>query len=235
MLRAKLFALLLVAALPAPALAQAYQCAAPERVKLPPPPKQDGPTRRVAVGGFTLAASWSPEYCRGNRAADDSLQCSGRSGRFGFVLHGLWPEAVFGPPPQWCSLSPRPSPESLRQNLCMSPSPSLLEHEWAKHGSCAAKTPEAYFRMSRTAWQSLVWPDVDRLSRKEGLIAGDLRQAFLAANPGWRTDAVGVIIANRGWLRELRLCYDRGFKPAPCSSFQRGVRDGKAIKIWRGL
>lgn len=229
------FAILLAAALPAPALAQAYQCAVPERVGPQSPPKQDGPTRRGPVDGFTLAASWSPEYCRSNRQAQRSMQCSGRSGRFGFILHGLWPEAAYGPPPQWCALTPRPSPEELRQNLCMSPSPSLLEHEWAKHGSCAAKTPDAYFRLSRAAWQSVVWPDADRLSRKEVLTAGDLRQAVMAANPSWRADAIGVIVSGGGWLREVRLCYDRGFKPAPCSSFQRGVRDGKALKIWRGI
>ncbi|MGH6785471.1 MAG: ribonuclease T2 family protein, partial [Novosphingobium sp.] len=94
----------LVLLAPSIAHAQAYRCVPPERVALPvEAPKPDGPVRRVPIGGYVLAVSWSPEYCRGDTA---SMQCSGRQGRFGFVLHGLWPEARKGPPPQWCSVTP---------------------------------------------------------------------------------------------------------------------------------
>jgi ribonuclease T2 len=137
---------------PVAANAQAYQCSVPQRLDPPREVRQDGPSRRVAIAGYTLAVSWSPEFCHNDKV---SMQCSGRNGRFGFVLHGLWPEARSGPPPQWCSLTPRPSPALIRQNLCMTPVPWLLEHEWAKHGSCITRTPEAYFRTSSILWRSL--------------------------------------------------------------------------------
>lgn len=219
-------------AVPAPVFAQAYQCRLPERIGPLRPITPDGPTRRLAIARYTLAASWSPEFCRNDRA---SMQCSGRNGRFGFVLHGLWPEARVGPAPQWCALTPRPSPELIRRNLCMTPVPWLLEHEWAKHGSCMTRTPEAYFRMAAILWRALRWPDVDRLSRKEGLTVGDLREAFRLHNPEWRRDSLGVVLSRRGWLREVRLCYGRDFMPERCPRGALGPADSAPLKIWRGL
>jgi ribonuclease T2 len=223
---------MLAAVLPAAAHAQAYQCTLPQRIDPPRELRQDGPTRRAVISGYTLAVSWSPEYCHNDTR---SMQCSGRNGRFGFVLHGLWPESRSGPPPQWCSLTPRPSPELIRRNLCMTPVPWLLEHEWAKHGSCMVKSPEAYFRVSSILWRSLRWPDADRLSRQENLTVGDLRRAFAASNPDWRGLRVGAELGRNGWLREMRLCYDRRFMPADCDRRSFGPPDSAPLKIWRGL
>jgi ribonuclease T2 len=219
-------------ALPGPAFAQAYRCEPPRRIDPPRPVRPDGPPRRTPIAGYTLAVSWSPEFCRGDKT---SMQCSGANGRFGFVLHGLWPEARSGPAPQWCSLTPRPSPRLVRENLCMTPVPWLIEHEWAKHGSCMARTPEGYYRVSGILWRSLRWPDADRLSRQEGLTVGDLRRAFVARNPGWKPEQVGVRLSRNGWLRELRLCYARNFMPTACSRRSFGPPDSAALKIWRGL
>lgn len=238
MIRALAALVVAVAALPAPALAQAYQCTPPARVGPLRPVTPDGPVRRVPVSSYTLAVSWSPEYCKGkgqNRRDGESMQCSGTNGRFGFVLHGLWPEARSGPPPQWCAVTPAPSPDLIRRNLCMTPVPWLLQHEWAKHGSCMVKTPEAYYRVSGILWQSLRWPDADRLSRQKDLTVGDLRSAILAENPGWRREQVGVLLSRTGWLRELRLCYGRDFMPAACPRGSFGPPDSAGLKIWRGL
>ncbi|HEX7751635.1 MAG TPA: ribonuclease T [Novosphingobium sp.] len=218
--------------LPTSALAQAYQCTPPSRVAPTLPPKPDGPVRRVAIARYTLAVSWSPEFCRGDRR---SMQCSGANGRFGFVLHGLWPEARRGPPPQWCGMTPRPSPDLIRRSLCMTPVPHLIEHEWAKHGSCMVRTPDAYYRTAGILWRSLRWPDADRLSRQENLTVGDLRRAFVLANRDWKAAQVGVAVSRTGWLRELRLCYGRDFMPQACPRDGLGPPDSAPLKIWRGL
>jgi ribonuclease T2 len=227
-------AALLALAMPAPALAQAYHCAPPQRFDPVRPIVPDGPPRRVPIAGYTLAASWSPEYCRSPRDKA-TMQCSGANGRFGFVLHGLWPEARSGPPPEWCAITPRPSPDLIRRNLCMTPVPWLLEHEWAKHGSCMAQNPAGYFRVSSILWRSLRWPDADRLSRQDGLTVGDLRRAFIARNPDWKPEQLGVLLSRSGWLREVHLCYGRGFMPAACDRQNLGPPDSAPLKIWRGL
>lgn len=163
------------------------------------------------------------------------MQCSGRAGRFGFVLHGLWPEGARGYP-QWCATTsrqaPRPSGQLLRQHLCMTPSARLLEHEWAKHGSCMTRTPEAYFRTASILWRSVRWPDAGRLGQRKTLQVGDLRRAFLAANPAWKSGQIGIALTRTGWLREVRLCYGRDFRPAACRGSQRGAPDSALLRIW---
>jgi ribonuclease T2 len=217
----------------APAFAQAFQCVPPQQAAPVGPITPDGPSQRAPIAGYTLALSWSPEYCR--RPQDKAtMQCSGANGHFGFTLHGLWPNARSGPDPQWCAMTPRTSPQLIRRNLCMTPVPWLLEHEWLKHGSCMAKTPDAYLRVSAILWRSLRWPDADRLSRQETLTIGDLRRAFLAANPDWQAGQVGVLVSKTGWLRELHLCYGRDFMPTSCKLRELGPPDTAPLKIWRG-
>lgn len=230
-------ALMLLALLPAPALAQAYQCRAPQSFEMPRAPQPDGPRRVSPIRGYTLAISWSPEFCRGGKAAKDpaNLQCNGSIGRFGFVLHGLWPESGQGKYPQWCSVTPRPTEAELKANLCMTPVPWLLEHEWAKHGSCMAKSPAGYFKVSSILWKSVRLPDADKLSRQPALTAGDLRRAFVALNPGFPLSSIGLRTSNGGWLREMQLCYDRKFKPTACEPRALGPKNDVPLQIWRGL
>lgn len=227
-------ALALAFVVPAPALAQAYQCALPRSIAPVPQTPPDGPVRRTPVAGYLLAASWSPEFCRNNPGAAP-IQCSGANGRFGFILHGLWPRARSGAPPQWCAATPPPSPALIRRHLCMTPDPSLLAREWAKHGSCMVQEPERYFRVSAILWNSIRWPDADGLSRRRGLTAGDLRQAFILSNPDWKARQIGIVANARGWLREVRLCYGRDFMPATCPRPAHGLADEEPLKIWRGL
>jgi ribonuclease T2 len=219
---------------PGAARAQAYQCAPPARLGALPPPRPDGPVRRTPIARYTLAVSWAPEFCRTDREPN-SIECSGRNGRFGFVLHGLWPESASGPAPQWCAVRPRPSPQLIRRNLCMTPSPALLEHEWAKHGSCMARTPEAYFGTATSLWRPLRWPDADRLSRNDGLTVGELRRELALANPRWPAAGIGVVLSRSGWLREIRLCYSRRLEPMPCTRSRLGPPDAAPLKIWRGI
>src|SRR3546814_530288 len=117
----------------------------------------------------------------------------------------------------------------------MIPSAQLMARQWAKHGSCMARTPQSYFKATRILWESLRIPDYDRISRQDNLTAGDIRRAFAVANPGWREDGVGVYLNDRGWLEELRLCYSKRFRPTRCDRARLGAKDDVKAKIWRGL
>ncbi len=216
--------------------AQAYQCRIPPAPVAVPTIEQDGPTRQMPVNGYTLALSWSPEFCRFRE--DDqrhARQCSGRDGRFGLIVHGLWPEGRGNSWPQWCPARRQPDPAAIRQNMCITPDARLLADQWAKHGSCMVTRPETYFRVTRVLWNSLRFPDLDSLSRRENLTAGDIRQAFAEANPHWEPEHVGVKLNGRGWLQELRLCYARNFRPTRCNASQYGAADSDEANIWRGL
>ena len=225
---------LFLAAWPALAQAQAYQCRVPGAVSVPEI-RPDGPRRTVPVTGYTLALSWSPEFCR-TRAKEraHARQCSGRGGTFGFIVHGLWPDGARSWP-QWCPTKARPTGREIAGQLCRSPSARLVARQWAKHGACMVRRPETYLNVTNILFDSLRWPDFDRLSRKDDLTANDVREWFVMANRGWRTEAVGVRLNARGWLTELRLCYDSRFRPARCDRQRYGAADAAPVRIWRGL
>lgn len=230
---------LMAAQAPQMAQAQAYQCRAPDRVSVPPI-QRSGPVRRMPVAGYTAALSWSPEFCKGRETqARHRSQCSGRNGRFGLVMHGLWPEgrAARGRPswPQWCPTARRPSPAETRRNMCMMPSARLVATQWAKHGACMAQRPESYFKVTRIFWKALAKPDYDRLSRQDNLTAGDIRRALADANEGLEPSAIGVKLNERGWFQELRVCLNKRFRPRPCDPRRYGAADRTKAEIWRGL
>lgn len=227
--------------MPAAARAQAMSCALPQTIPQPRPdlPTDSQPVRRLPIGSYTLALSWSPEFCRsrggsGRDGGNASFQCDSGN-RFGFVLHGLWPDGRGKEWPQYCRTTAILPRQVIRRNLCVTPSAQLLQHEWAKHGTCMpGYTPQSYFARSRAMFQRLRFPDMDALSRRSTLTAGALAQAVAAANPGLRADMMRVTATRQGWLDELWLCTDTRFRYARCPAHQGGVAPATAIRIWRG-
>lgn len=227
---------MLAALLPATAAnAQAYQCRAPQVSSIPLIAPESRP-RQVPTTGYTLALSWSPAFCRTRQdSRAHRTQCSGDNGRFGLIVHGLWPQGA-RTWPQWCPTPESVTPRIARENMCMMPSTGLIARQWAKHGSCMTRRPETYFRVTRILWDSLRIPDYDRISREENLTAGRIRQAFADANGRmWQPSMVGVKLNRDGWLEEIRLCYGPRFRPARCDARTFGARDDVAARIWRGL
>ena len=228
---------LLFAALlsPATASAQAYQCRVPADLPAVRASTPDGPAVRTPITGYSLALSWSPEFCRGKeRDPAQHLQCAGAAGRFGFIVHGLWPEGA-ARSPQWCRAVPPPTPTTVSGQVCRTPSAYLIAHEWAKHGSCMARDAAGYYRVSNILADAMRYPAMERLSRDPALTAGALRKALAEANPGRPPKSFGLLLNERGWLREIRVCLDRRFRAARCKAQQAGPRDTAALKIWRGL
>ena len=225
----------LAAFVPSGAMAQSYQCKPPGNVSVPSITR-DGPSRTMPTTGYVLALSWSPEFCRTRSDSPrHARQCSGRGGSFGLIVHGLWPQGARSWP-QWCaSRRARPSGAQLARQMCVQPSASLAMRQWAKHGSCMADTPDRYFRITRILHRSLDWPDLDRLSREDGLTAGRIREAWIEANRNWRREMIAVKLNERGWLEEIRLCYGRDWMPTACGRSARGAADDAPAKIWRGF
>jgi len=219
---------------PQAADAQAYRCSIPANPPRPRPdlPTESQPRRLLPIGGYTLSISWSPQYCRDNgRRSTAKFQC--RDNKFGFVLHGLWPDGVGKTWPQYCRPAAILPADVVRTNLCKTPSPQLLQHEWAKHGTCMSDGPQAYFAQSATSFSALRYPDMDALSRGP-LTAGKLAAAVAASNPGMDADMMRITANRKGWLDEIWFCLDKQFQHARCPAQQGGLAAGASLKIWRG-
>lgn len=227
-----------LAVAPSPASAQAYQCRMPARLAPPSAPKRgrDAVRRVVPVTGYTLALSWSPEYCRGREdRPGEVLQCSRDHGEFGFVLHGLWPEGKTAAYPQYCAAPPSAVPLSVvRQTLCDMPSQRLIQHQWDKHGSCMAREPARYFQTATRLYRATRLPDMERLSRKP-LTIGMLKREIARANPGMTPQAIAIRSNARGWLQEVRICLGLDYRPRACPAHVRQPRGDAPLRIWRGL
>lgn len=230
----KLLAAIAALLIPAALHAQALQCDIPAQL---PRPRADGPSekepvRKLPVGSYTLALIWGPQECRsyGNNPDNRFLCKSGN--RFGFFLHGLWPDGEGKDWPQYCAPVGLLPPQVIRQNLCATPVVQRIQHEWAKHGPCMSRRPEDYFARSTGLYRQLNYPDMRALSRKP-LTTARLAQAFAAANPGMRADAVRVRTNRQGWLEELWLCLDKRFRYDRCKPGTGGLPGPASVKIWR--
>ncbi|UIJ46603.1 ribonuclease T [Sphingomonas cannabina] len=221
---------------PVAASAQAYRCAVPGDL---PRPRADGPDTRepkrvVPIGGYTLAITWAAQHCHDNaREASARFQCASGN-RFGFTLHGLWPDGTGRQWPQYCRPAPLLGEEVLRRNLCATPSVQLLQHEYAKHGTCMGLPPAQYFARSTGLYGRLRYPDMNALSRRPNLTAGQFATAFARANPGLRANMMRITANRQGWLEEVWLCLDKRFAFAACPAHQGGLKPSARLKIWRG-
>lgn len=200
-----------------------------------PRPMLEGPTAReprrlLPIGGYTLAVSWTPEYCvdRGS-SPQDRIRC-GASKPFGFTLHGLWPDGEGALWPQYCAPT-RLVPEAvIREHLCSTPSPQLIQHEWEKHGTCMAKAPAEYFAKSGELFGALRFPDMAAYSGRT-MRAADFQKAFADANPGMAPDQMRLNIGRSGWLEEVWLCLDKSFRHRACPAHQGGAEPDQIVRI----
>ncbi len=227
---ARLLAPVALLALPGVAAAQAEGCRPPATIT-PPRMERVDPrdVRRTPVMRYTLAMSWSPTHCTSADSRGDDFQCG--TTRFGFVLHGLWPETQGRDWPQYCRPATPVPPATLRRNICMTPSADLLQHEWARHGVCMAETPDAYFDAARRAFSAIRFPDMAALARRPRLTAGDVAAAFAAANRGMRADMLAIGTDRDGQLDEVRLCLGASQRWARCPRFARGARASTPVTI----
>jgi len=168
---------------------------------------------------YVLSLSWSPQYCADAPGARDRRQCgSGR--RYAFVLHGLWPQNERGFPQS--SAEGGTLPRALVDDMLdIMPSPSLVRHEWATHGTYSGLTAEAYFAAARRAFRSITIPDRFRAPVRQvyvdpRTIVGD----FLRDNPALPPAGIAVLCSGR-FLKEVRVCLDRSLHPRTCG---RGIR-----------
>jgi ribonuclease T2 len=161
---------------------------------------------------YVLALSWSPGFCELDGGRDRNReQCSEGAG-LRFVVHGLWPQNERGYPSE-CGPSGRtPSRVALDQAKGLFPSEGLARYQWRKHGTCSGSSPSDYFADVRRAREKVVIPPVlAKAERDQNWTAIDLERAFVAANPGLRTDMMSVA-CKRSVLQEVRICLSKDLR-----------------------
>jgi ribonuclease T2 len=215
------------------AQAQAYQCDLPAHL---PRPRAEGPTPReprrlLPIGGYTLALIWHPQACRsGSPNVDPAFACRGAN-RFGFTLHGLWPDGKGREWPQYCAPAPSLPVAVLRRTLCATPSAKLLQHEYAKHGTCMAGSADAYFARSTGLYRRLRYPDMGALASRRELTVGQFVTAFAHANRGMAANMLRVTTDRDGWLDEVRLCLDLRLRHTACSASQDAAPPNRRLRV----
>jgi len=165
---------------------------------------------------YLLSLSWSPAFCA---SSPGSEECNGPR-RFGFIVHGLWPQNERGWP-EHCDF-PREVPDEVVSGIAdLMPARKLVYHEWSTHGTCAGLEPPDYFALVRRAYRSVAIPSqfanpTQALDESPAAIVG----AFLAANPRFPAQSIAVTCSGQGAprLREVHVCLDRDLAPRNCSA-----------------
>jgi ribonuclease T2 len=206
----KLALLLLLSLAPLAAGAQ-EQCRLPSRLEVAPCPNSSREEARGQKGDFDhyiLSFSWSPAFCAGPAGKRATLQC--RDNRFGWVVHGLWPQYAERRSgqrwPQYCAPVAPVSEPVLRRHLCASPDPRLMQCEWAKHGSCSDfADPAGYFAAIETLRGRLTLPEP-----QPGQKPAAFESAVAAANRAAGLDRRHLqALGGAEGIRELRVCLSR--------------------------
>jgi ribonuclease T2 len=169
---------------------------------------------------YLLTLSWAPEFCHSH---GDSPECSGQ--HFGFVVHGLWPQYTAGSWPQNCSTVPGLADPSTMTDIM--PDPSLIAHEWAKHGTCSGLDADGYFKLIRQAFTSVHIPQrFASPSQSFMLTPGEVKDQFVQANSQLTSEDMTVSCGNN-YLTAVSICMDKNLQPIAC----RNLKDCRANKV----
>jgi ribonuclease T2 len=165
---------------------------------------------------YLLSLSWSPAFClESPRAA----QCSGPR-RYGFVVHGLWPQYERGWP-EHCARAAQ-VPDSVARGIAdLMPSRGLVEHEWSAHGTCSGLEPAEFFALVRRAYRGVVIPAAfENPSAPIEQTPFAIAAEFLQVNPHLPPQSVVATCTKQETprLREVHLCFTPDLKPRACSA-----------------
>ena len=165
---------------------------------------------------YLLSLSWSPAFCRTDPGA---AECNGPR-RFGFIVHGLWPQYEKGWPEN-CNVHQQ-VPDSVVTGISdIMPARGLVYHEWSAHGTCSGLAPADFFALVRRAYAGVAVPAslsgaTHEIERSPSAIAAE----FLHANPRLSAQSIVVTCGRQDAprLREVHICLDRDLNPRACSA-----------------
>jgi ribonuclease T2 len=165
---------------------------------------------------YLLSLSWSPAFCIADPGAPE---CNGPR-RFGFIVHGLWPQNEKGWPEN-CNVH-QSVPDSVVSAISdIMPARSLVYHEWSAHGTCSGLDPTDFFALVRRAYAGINLPaSVSGPAQAIEQAPAAIAEAFLRANPKMPPASIVVTCSGQDTprLREVHICLDRSLNSRACSA-----------------
>lgn len=165
---------------------------------------------------YLLSLSWSPAFCL---SAPGAAECNGPR-RFGFIVHGLWPQNEKGWPEN-CEAHQQ-VPDNVVSGISdIMPARGLVYHEWSAHGTCSGLDAQDFFALVRRAYAGIAVPaSLSGVTRQIERPPSAIAAEFLQANPKLAPPSIVVICSRQDAprLREVHICLDRELNPRACSA-----------------
>ena len=167
---------------------------------------------------YLLVLSYAPDFCDQAQSNRDPLEC-GAGRHIGFVVHGLWPQGETSRGPENCTTASPVSQAIVQATLKYIPTASLIQHEWAAHGTCSGLSADDYFAAVRRARDSVTLPaGLNQPSQKLQLSPAQVEAEVAAANPSFPKTAFRTSCYPDGELQEVRICMNQDLSPRACGS-----------------
>jgi len=165
---------------------------------------------------YMLVLSYAPDFCAQPQGKKDPQECG--SGRhIGFVVHGLWPQGETARGPENCGPASPVSNAIIQLTLNYIPTESLIQHEWASHGTCSGLSAADYFAALRKARDSVKLPPaLNQPSQQEQFSPAQVESQVSASNPSYPATAFRTSCYQDGELEEVRICLNKDLSPRAC-------------------
>jgi len=184
--------------------------------KKPPPPDFDY---------YLLVLSWAPEFCATNPSGRTSAECDPKK-HMGLVVHGLWPQYNNGKWPQDCASTPPVAAATVDHMMPIMPGKQLIQHEWAKHGTCSGLSTQDYFAEIEKLYNGLHVPDdFKKPSSSSETNAPDIEKKFATANNA--PEGAFRVSCPQNEFSAVEICLSKDFQYQACPSTLKECRAPK--------
>lgn len=184
---------------------------------------------------FALALQWPGTFCQRVHHCCSQNGCCRSEPLSWFTIHGLWPDYDDGTWPACCSSTdfdlnkissllpvlekywPTLSCGSTSQ--CDGSRGSFWGHEWGKHGTCSYPVIQDEYSFFSKALELYFKYNITEILSNAGFSASNAHKYPLGDVIATIKKSVGAtpqLVCKRGAVQELRICFDKDFKPRDC-------------------
>jgi ribonuclease T2 len=182
------------------------------------PARQQSRQNAGAFSYYMLVLSYAPDFCAEPGGNKDAREC-GAGRHIGFVVHGLWPQSDTGRGPENCGSASPVSQDIISATLPYIPTESLIQHEWAAHGTCSGLDAASYFALVRKARDSVTIPDeLTQPGQQLQFSQTEIQTKMASANMSFTQDSFRVSCYSDNDLQEVRICLDKDLSPRACTA-----------------